>query len=93
MGYEFARFENDEYVPDVPGIYVVRDLFDRVLDVGESDTLRTRLSCHDRRRCWERNRSGPIHYLVISAERVTIEARRSVEELLRRVLNPSCGIR
>lgn len=95
------RFEGPAYVKaaikDAAGVYAVLD--DRgndgifVLDVGESGRIRTRIESHDREFCWQRNRRGRICYAAVYMPGSPSERRRAVEEELRRLFSPACGVR
>ena len=95
------RFEGPIYnkgsLKSAPGVYSVLD--DRggqkftVLDVGESEQIRTRIENHEREDCWLRNRLGRICYAALYMPGSTKRQRMEIEEELRRRLEPACGVR
>lgn len=61
-----------------------------VVDIGESGTVRDRVSSHDRANCWARNKQAGLNY----AGHYCNEANRmAVEKALRGSFNPPCGDR
>lgn len=57
-----------------------------ILDVGESEDVKTRVSSHDRSECWERNKNEGIIYAVYycnesDRERIESELRRKYHDL------------
>ena len=83
---------------DVPGVYVVLDVrCDRhgrygygCVDVGTSKSIRSRVSSHDRRRCWRRHVEGTLAFAVLYTDSA---ARRSrIEKTARAQLIPPCGV-
>lgn len=95
------RFEGPVYrksdLKDAPGVYSVLD--DKgaqgftVLDVGESEQIRTRVENHDREPCWIRNYQGRICFAALYMPGSSKSQRQAVEEELRRQFSPSCGAR
>lgn len=94
------RFDGPVYntasLKDAAGVYAVLD--DRgdqnfeVLDVGESERVRTRIENHDRADCWQNNLRGRICYAVLYLPGSTKHQRRVIEEELRRQFSPACGV-
>lgn len=64
-----------------------------VVDVGESDDVRTRVENHDRRDCWKRNQQGTLTVAVLYTPGVNGERRRAIESALRDQYSPACGVR
>lgn len=82
---------------DAAGVYAVLDdrggqRFD-VLDVGESEQVRTRIENHERELCWQQNRRGRICYAALYMPASTQGQREAVEEELRGRFRPVCGVR
>jgi hypothetical protein len=81
-------------VQDQSGVYCIlthgTDSKLRVVDVGESGHLRTRLACHDRKTCWSRNESGG---LLVAVRYCGVLERTRVEEEIRQNYMPPCGVR
>lgn len=44
-GYPSVKYRNKS-IPEAPGIYVFYDVHDRVIYIGKSTNLRTRIACH-----------------------------------------------
>lgn len=86
---------------DRPGIYVVLDEFhDRhgrvtyyCIDVGESDQVLSRVSTHERARCWDDHIEGLRTFAVLYTDDQDDDSRKHVEEELRSSLSPPCGDR
>ena len=95
--YEFdGTYTSPDRLQSELGVYVIwcRDGDSwAVLDVGESDNVRARVSDHDRADCWAKHCTGTIyysaHYMPLSDE----DERRRVEQEIRDSVNPPCGER
>ncbi len=61
-----------------------------VIDIGESETVRDRVSNHDRSGSWSRNRQTGLYYAAYYCDQPT---RMRVEQGLRLQFNPVCGDR
>jgi hypothetical protein len=95
------RFDGPVYnkasLRDAPGVYAVLD--DRgcqrfiVLDVGESEQIRTRIENHDREDCWRQSMCGKRCYAALYMPGSSKEQRQAVEGDLRRQYSPTCGVR
>ncbi len=79
----------DGSLPALPGIYVITKLDGTVVDVGETSSLKERISCHERRPCWWRNGANQVwfHYQPNRTVRLLTESR------LRFTAKPACGIK
>jgi hypothetical protein len=95
--YEFdGAYTSPDRLRSELGVYVIwckdRDKW-TVLDVGESDNVKDRVSDHDRADCWAEHCTGTIyysaHYMPLSDE----DERRRVEQEIRKLTNPPCGER
>lgn len=62
----------------------------RVVDIGESAQVRTRVTNHDRADCWSRNRGGGLAYAAYYCNE---RDRMRIEQELRAKINPPCGDR
>jgi len=60
-----------------------------VVDVGESNDIKTRVSDHDRMDCWKRQYSN----LAVAAFYTNEASRMAIEKALRAHFNPPCGKR
>ena len=79
---------------DRSGVYAILDLKRdgtfSVLDIGESERIKTRVRNHDRERCWKQKKTGRV---VFAAMYCTQSQRLRAEKILRRLYSPACGIR
>lgn len=64
-----------------------------VLDVGESEDVRSRIENHDRSDCWNRNRLGMLTVAVFYTPGMSGDRRRAIESALREQYSPACGFR
>lgn len=102
QGYPFkcVRLAQADF-SDIAAVYVVLCVTDsagnyRVLDVGESGQVGSRIDDHDRKECWKRNcESGSIWVCVLRlpTSSYSKEERRAIESGLRQSLGPTCGSR
>lgn len=69
--------------PTVGGSY-------KVLDIGESESVRDRVETHDRQPCWVRNKNGSILYAALYCGAVD---RMRIERELRQQFPLPCGDR
>ena len=76
------------------GVYlisVIENGIHRVLDIGESDDLHTRVKHHDRANQWLANSGGKqLHVSSYYCDELT---RMAIERQLRDIFNPVCGVR
>ncbi|MBA7482702.1 hypothetical protein ES705_08687 [subsurface metagenome] len=79
----------------IAGVYVIScgDDMNEILDVGEAEDVRDRVSDHDRSDCWEHNCTGTIYYSVHYMPFSDENERRRVEQEIRRLTDPPCGER
>lgn len=83
---------------DEQGVYIVLDRFENeyrrtmlyCIDVGESDTVHSGVSGHDRMACWGANTQGALVFAVLYTGGDS-DARRQTERALRDFLSPPCG--
>lgn len=82
---------------DWAGVYAIldrrRDGINYVIDVGESATVRTRVENHDRENCWIRNQQGTLTVAVLYTPNFQQVGRRAIEQEIRSLYPPACGIR
>lgn len=62
----------------------------KVVDIGESAQVQTRVSNHDRADCWQRNRGTGLTYAACYCNE---RDRMRIEQELRSHYNPPCGDR
>jgi len=95
-GYSFmGSYPIDEIsdVKDWPGLYAVlcrRNNKHYIMDVGETDNLRSKLEENDRREMWEENCSGDLVVGVKYTMEVHQAERARIEHKIRRRHNPPC---
>lgn len=85
-----------EPIEDRSGVYVIycqiADVW-KVIDVGESVNLQTRLATHDRKKCWEKYCNGNIYFAVIYTPNMQQAGRMEIEQRIRSIEKPVCGDR
>jgi hypothetical protein len=94
-GFQFeGAFSSSDNLKSVSGVYVIwckeGDNW-KVLDVGEADDVKGRVSNHDRADCWKRNCFGTIYYSATYTPGLTEEQRRQIEQRIRSLTDPPCG--
>ncbi len=62
----------------------------KVIDIGESQGVRSRVESHDREDCWKRQRHPRLAY---AAYYCNAQERMRIEQELRAQFNPPCGDR
>ncbi len=97
-GYSFeGPYTGTSYLRDEGGVYVILDKRPGgkwiVIDVGESETVKSRVENHERKSCWERNRQGTLGVAVLYTSRWSAAQRRGLEWKIREAFAPVCGIR
>jgi len=95
--YSFqGPFNSTSFLQDVAGVYAILDCLpsvsSRVLDIGESNAVRTRIENHDRSECWKVNSRGTIGVAVLYTPSVGRPGRMAIEAALRSQYRPRCGI-
>ena len=90
-GYKFdGPFTNTSDLYDLSGVYVILGNYGvgnwDVVDVGESATLKSRVSNHDRKVCWQAYSN--ISVAVCYVDEVN---RESIATQVRQEYNPPCG--
>lgn len=65
----------------------------KVIDVGESAFVKTRIEGHDRKECWARNCSIGVEYAVFYTPNKQQTGRKAIEQELRTMYDPPCGER
>lgn len=95
--YEFAGpFSSLDNIEDRSGVYAVLDQVGTqyyLIDVGESATVKTRLSNHDRKNCWFSNRKGILVYAVYYTSNLQQSGRMLIEQEIRQQYKLPCGQR
>jgi len=79
---------------DHSGIYAIlchQDNKYRLIDVGESATVKSRVENHDRKYCWRRNCSGTLKVAVYYTPHLQQNGRMQIEQEIRKNYDPPCG--
>lgn len=96
-GYQFeGAYTSCEYLRSRSGVYVIwceNEGNWTVLDVGETDDVKKRVTNHDRADCWTQNCSGTIYYSATYATNLQQAERIQIEQNIRKLANPLCGKR
>ena len=82
-------FQNTSDLRDESGVYVILRKKDdnwNIVDVGESESVYSRVEHHDRKSCWERN-----EYSHVAAHYTNETDRIELEQQIREQYNPPCG--
>lgn len=93
--YSFeGEFASVDGLQERSGVYVVLGITNanggrRVIDVGESGGVWSRVQCHDRAPDWPRQ-GLPLRYAALYCDE---RGRMAVEQQLRAQFNPPCGTR
>jgi len=97
-GYQFeGPYTNTDSFKDNAGIYAILTRGQTtvpwmVVDIGESDQVKSRIANHDRKNCWNRNNQGMLTGAVLYTPGWTATQRRSLEASLREQYTPTCGV-
>ncbi len=98
-GYKFdGPYGSTSSLEDRSGVYSILTPTDsthyKVIDVGESATVKTRVENHNRESCWRRNtNSGGLRYAVHYTPRLQQAGRRAIEQEIRQRYHPPCGVK
>ena len=95
LGYQFdGAYQSPDSLEAKAGVYVVWSRCDEewtVLDVGESEDVRSRIKNHDRKDCWEEHSPCEIYYSAVYTIEPQKTARTEIEQRIRRLAKPPCG--
>lgn len=90
-GYQFSGpyFHTRRFVNDFPCVYALINPLGQLVDVGQTDSVNTRIPNHDRKMCWYRHgcTDSGLH-LYISHDP---NFRTALETVIRSRYNPLCG--
>jgi hypothetical protein len=92
--YYFEPHETAAALQDKSGIYAILCLIGkeyRVIDIGESSQVKTRIEGHARESCWKRHCNGTLIISVHYTPNIQQAGRREIEQELRRLFKPVCG--
>jgi hypothetical protein len=84
-----GTYSSPAYLNDRSGVYAVIGDGRKVIDIGESGAIRTRLASHDRAPAWARQ-GLPLTYAALYCDEAS---RMRIERELRTAYNPPCGDR
>lgn len=92
--YNFeGPFQHKHSLQNRSGVYAIYSNWKgspTLLDIGESGDVYNRIKNHDRESCWHLNLYGDLEYYVLYTDE---NSRYSIEQELRKKLNPPCGER
>ena len=97
-GYQFdGPYTQTDSFKDSAGIYAILTRGQAtaqwtVLDIGESSQVKSRLTNHDRKDCWNRNNQGTLAGAVLYTPGWTDKQRCNLESSLRAKYTPTCGV-
>jgi len=99
LGFQCVKLEQADF-SDVAAIYVIlcvgADNKSKVIDVGESGQVGSRINDHDRSDCWNKNCPNKNIWVCIyktPTSNYTIQQRRDLENKIRTYYKPNCGKR
>lgn len=97
IGYDFeGPYLKTDDIRNEAGVYLVTrkntDGKYKIIDVGETDTLKTRLAGHDRKDCWAKYVTFPIFWVLYTSDKAEV-VRRKIEKGIREKYKPDCGER
>ncbi|WP_321403877.1 hypothetical protein [Maridesulfovibrio sp.] len=90
-------YTNTEDLQDRSGVYILltkKNIVNnkwKVVDIGESREIRSRVQDHDREECWGWESEGVLDYAVIYTSGKQKAGRMEVEHELRAQYSPPCG--
>lgn len=96
--YDFeGPYRTEQSLQDRSGIYVVLCSKDEStyapVDCGESAEVKSRVTNHDRRACWERNCDGTLYFAVYYTPNLQSSGRVEIEGQIRAAYSFPCGKR
>ena len=100
--YFYGRIFDGRYLTSLSlkseaGVYVIWEFCApdqwRVLDVGESDRVQSRLRNHEREEQWSRACMGTLYFSATYTPDLTPEQRKALEHQIRLTEKPCCGER
>ena len=85
-------YASADALQDRSGVYAVLDSV-KVVDIGESATVKTRVASHDRTLSWYAHAIGNICYAAYYTPNLQADGRCRIEQELRAQYKPPCGDR
>ncbi len=97
-GYDFeGPYTDTSKLRYEQGVYSILDQRTdgkyHVVDVGESEDVRSRIENHNRSDCWKRNQRGRLTVAVLYTPGMSGDRRRAIAWALREQYSPACGVR
>ncbi len=93
--YSFeGLYSSPSHLEEEPGVFVVLcKTYEKneVVDVGESENVKSRVEDNERSNCWRRNCESSLAYAVLYTPELTEKERMMIEYELRDEYNPVCG--
>lgn len=92
-GYQFSGpfYHTKRFNQDFGCVYLILNQQNKIIDVGETSDVNSRLLNHERKSCWYLNGSGDTGlYIYISQDQ---GFRLLLEKLIRNKYRPLCGDR
>ena len=89
-------YNNTSSLQDKSGVYVILCQGNpnyKVVDIGESATVKSRIEEHDRKDCWKRNCSSTLEVAVLYTPNARQTGRMTIKQELRDRYKPPCGQR
>jgi len=91
-GYSFeGPYEVGKKIVNRAAVYVILDVEDNVIDVGQSGEAGTRLLTHERKPCWDRHGGGRFAVKWMPSDKYSREDREKLEHEIRSREDPPCG--
>jgi hypothetical protein len=94
-GYDFdGAYADPACIKSQAGVYVIWCQTGgswKVLDVGESEDVKARLSNHERATCWRKYCTDFLQYSATYTPGMSADGRRQIEALIRQAEKPPCG--
>jgi|AntRauTorcE11897_2_1112592.scaffolds.fasta_scaffold02318_6 predicted GIY-YIG superfamily endonuclease len=90
-GYEFkGPFNPATNFKNIGAVYVVTDVNNSPVDVGQTNDLKSRIPSHERQECWKRNAQGGIS--IYARVDTSEQNRLQIENIIRNSFKFTCGV-
>lgn len=89
-------YSSPTYLKDQPGLYAIFCRIyekDVLLDIGESENVRSGVEDNERSNCWRRYCPSALGYTVLYTPNLDEKKRIKIEDEIRDEYNPVCGRR
>lgn len=92
-GYAFEGpyYHTRTFTTDFPCVYLLINALNKVVDVGETGSVNSRIINHERKTCWIKNGCPETGLYVYICKDENV--RKLLESLIRTKYNPACGVR